>query len=122
MLVKCSSRPFEDSPVNDTIGKACPQFTWWGQLTTGQIREELKQSKEWLEDRIQCKIYTLIYPYGKFNKQVEAIAKEQGYAYALTVNAQTKETLDFTNPYELTRYRVNGQQDTHPEGFFADKR
>ncbi len=53
-------------------------------LTTAEINEELKSSKEWLETLTQTTVTTMSYPHGAFNSQVQEIAASVGYLYAAT--------------------------------------
>ncbi len=55
-------------------------------LSPIKIREELKSSKEWLENIIERKVNTMSYPHGAFNSHVEEIAASVGYLYAATSN------------------------------------
>ena len=53
-------------------------------LQAAEINEELKSSKEWLENLTQTNISTMSYPHGAFNSQVQEIAASVGYIYAAT--------------------------------------
>ena len=53
-------------------------------LRAAEINEELKSSKEWLENLTQTNISTMSYPHGAFNSQVQEIAASVGYLYAAT--------------------------------------
>ena len=53
-------------------------------LQAAEINEELKSSKEWLENLTQTNISTMSYPHGAFNSQVQEIAASVGYLYAAT--------------------------------------
>lgn len=55
-------------------------------LSPNKIKDELKSSKDWLENITERKITTMSYPHGAFNPQVENIAAEVGYLYAATSN------------------------------------
>jgi hypothetical protein len=53
-------------------------------LQAAEITDELKSSKEWLENLTQRNITTMSYPHGAFNSQVQEIAASVGYLYAAT--------------------------------------
>lgn len=53
-------------------------------LQATEITDELKSSKEWLENLTQRNITTMSYPHGAFNSQVQEIAASVGYLYAAT--------------------------------------
>ena len=53
-------------------------------LQATEITDELKSSKEWLENLTQKNITTMSYPHGAFNSQVQEIAASVGYLYAAT--------------------------------------
>ena len=55
-------------------------------LSPIKIKDELKSSKEWLENVIEQRINTMSYPHGAFNSEVEEIAASIGYLYAATSN------------------------------------
>jgi peptidoglycan/xylan/chitin deacetylase (PgdA/CDA1 family) len=106
-----SNGPFQESPINDTPGQFCPSFLFGGQLNTGQIRGELAKSKDDLEKNLGITIHFLVYPFGKYNKQVMEIAKETGYTMAVTVEPQVDEHADLAdNAFDIHRIRMNGQQ------------
>ena len=53
-------------------------------LQATEITDELKSSKDWLENLTQKNITTMSYPHGAFNSQVQEIAASVGYLYAAT--------------------------------------
>ncbi len=103
--------PFQSSPTDDTAGQICPRFTFGGQLNTGQIRGELKQSRDDIEKNLGTKTHFLIYPFGKYNPQVIQIAKDLGYSMATSVEPQYDGVIDLlNNPFAIHRIRMQGQQ------------
>lgn len=66
-------------------------------------RRQLRESKTFLEWSGLATIYSLSYPNGEFNSELEGILREENYLTAVTGEAGLN-TLE-TNPYEL--YRVN---------------
>lgn len=53
-------------------------------LNTAEINEELKLSKDWLENLTQRDVTTMSYPHGAFDSKVREIAASVGYLYAAT--------------------------------------
>jgi peptidoglycan/xylan/chitin deacetylase (PgdA/CDA1 family) len=53
-------------------------------LSPTKIIDELKSSKEWLENKIGKSVLTMSYPHGAFNLQVKEIAASVGYLFAAT--------------------------------------
>ena len=91
-------------------------------LQAAEINEELKSSKEWLENLTQTNISTMSYPHGAFNSQVQEIAASVGYLYAATsswgcyqVGVKPLEIprIDIWNLDNKTalRQKINGQWD-----------
>lgn len=115
--IKNGKGNFEDSPLN-TDEKPCSKFGAQEKLTVGQIKYEFEQSKKELENNLDVQISHLIYPLGFYNKQAQEIAKNLGYSFATTVQPQKANVVDFTNPFEIGRVRVQGQQDGSLNGFF----
>ncbi len=73
-------------------------------ISSDKIDTELKQSKENLETMFGIKVISLCYPSGKTNSEVETIAKNIGYTYAVTTNSKLT---SFSDLLLLNRYRVN---------------
>ncbi len=116
-----SQTPYLDSPIgNETT--PCPHFGFTGQLTTGQILSDITISKKTLEEKLGIKVSHLVYPYGYYNQQVMDLTKQTGYLFATTVIGQSEEITDLTDPFELNRYRVQGQQSGQLSGFFVGYR
>lgn len=105
-----SNGPFADSPINDNENQYCPYFTFGGQLNSGQIRGELKNSKEELEKNLGIKVSSIVYPYGKYNQQVMDIAAKLGYSFGFTVEPQQNQDMDLNSPFNIPRIRMQGQQ------------
>ncbi len=76
------------------------------------LLNELKGSKEELEQRLGIHVATLAYPYGIHNEKVMQVAKEAGYEAAFTVNGQ--KALHSSAPENIGRYIV---QSTIPSTF-----
>lgn len=55
------------------------------QLTEAQIREELSDSKQLLEENLHTEVSVLCYPYGDFDLRVQRIAQEVGFTAALAI-------------------------------------
>jgi peptidoglycan/xylan/chitin deacetylase (PgdA/CDA1 family) len=50
-----------------------------------QARQEIKQSRSDIEDRLQKKVYSFAYPSGCYNDRIIDLVKDSGYHYALSV-------------------------------------
>ncbi len=111
---------FLGSPVDNNDHTSCSTFAIQERLNTGQLEFELSESKKILEQKLGIKVSHLVYPFGFHNTQVHDIAKRVGYQFATTVVPQTNYITDFTNPFELGRIRVQGQQDGSLNGFFVE--
>ncbi len=117
--IKDKNGEFEDSPISN-IEKPCSSFAIQEKLSSGQIKYEFEKSKNKLEKNLNIKISHLIYPFGFYNKQAQEIAKNLGYSFATTVKPQKNNIVDFTNPFEVGRFRVQGQQVGDLKGFFVN--
>ncbi|MBR0061101.1 MAG: polysaccharide deacetylase family protein, partial [Selenomonadaceae bacterium] len=67
-------------------------------------RRQLRESKTFLEWSGLATIYSLSYPNGEFDSELEEILREENYLTAVTGEAGLN-TLD-TNPYELRRVHI----------------
>lgn len=124
LAVKQKDTPtgFAASVVSNEENKECPEFNSGSKLNTAQIKGELKKSKQELETQLGEKVYSIVYPFGNYNEQVEAIAKELGYSFGFTVKPQNlNKEVNFDSPYSIPRTRVNGQQSGKLIGFFEVK-
>ena len=116
---------FLETPVSTVTANQrdeCPSLNYPSQMNNFQVKNELINSKKTLESNLGIKVTTLVYPFGHHNKQTMQFAKDVGYEFAFTVMSQGNENLDLTSPFNLPRYRVNGQQDSVLRGFFAGGR
>lgn len=71
---------------NVTIGGHGYSHLRLADLSTEQIRKELRQSKEFLENLTGRTVDTMSYPHGSYNAYVLKIAEELGYKFAATSN------------------------------------
>ena len=69
-----------------TIGAHGFSHRHLNRLSPKEITDELKSSKEWLENKIGKSVLTMSYPHGAFNSLVEEIASSVGYMFAATSN------------------------------------
>ena len=67
-----------------TIGSHGHSHAHLAELPSLEVRNELRQSKEWLEQTIQKPVTTLSYPHGSFNAEVVRLAADTGYKFAAT--------------------------------------
>ena len=75
-----------------------------GALSPADIRRELADSKDVLEQKLQTPISVLCYPYGDVNDTVAGLAEETGYAQAVTTEFGRARPTD--NPLRLPRISV----------------
>lgn len=73
------------------------------QMTDAQVEKECRESKDQIEKIIHKPVNALSYPYGRYNKNVLAIA-EKYYKYCVTTNYGNYKTGD--NRYEIKRINV----------------
>ncbi len=76
-------------------------------LNNSEIFNELKYSKEILEEKINKKVDFLAYPYGsqnEVNSQIIQIAKEVGYQMAFSTKRQFQQTDIF---FDVPRYNID---------------
>lgn len=66
-----------------------------------RISSEIYDSKRILEEKLQCKVDLLAYPYGWFNQIIETIAVQAGYQGLFTVNWGVN--LPTANPLRIRR-------------------
>ncbi|MGO2082397.1 polysaccharide deacetylase family protein [Vagococcus sp.] len=70
-----------------------------------QIKEELIQSKKWLDETLNQSTQLLCYPAGRYDERVQLIAKEAGYDFAITTDPGLATSDE--NFYSLKRVRIN---------------
>lgn len=71
-----------------------------------RIREDLRRSKEMIEENIGNEVYALTYPYGAVNEEVIEVARELGFELMYTVRKELNDSK--TSPYELFRINADG--------------
>jgi peptidoglycan/xylan/chitin deacetylase (PgdA/CDA1 family) len=114
---------FLPSPVvSNSNNTNCSNLNFAGQLNTSQIKGELLESKDKLENELQTNIEAIVYPFGHYNQEVINIAKEVGYTYGYSVEAQSEEIISLEKPFQIPRYRAFGQQELPLTNFFDGKR
>jgi peptidoglycan/xylan/chitin deacetylase (PgdA/CDA1 family) len=99
--------------------KPCPQFTYPGGLTIGQADYELKESKKFLQEKLEITVDSLVYPFGNYNPKTIELAKKNGYKFAFTTKASVTPQTPQSTLFELPRTTVGGQQTSELRGFFV---
>ncbi len=89
-----------------TIGSHGHSHTHLAELSSLEVHNELRQSKEWLEQTIQKTVTTLSYPHGSFNAEVVRLAADTGYKFAATSKWGVYQV--GTRPLEIPRIDVWG--------------
>jgi hypothetical protein len=79
--VDIASHTVSHSALNARKGRTEEQYRAW-------LAEELKGSKDILEQKLGIKVTTLAYPYGLHNEIVREVAMQSGYEAAFTVYGQ----------------------------------
>jgi peptidoglycan/xylan/chitin deacetylase (PgdA/CDA1 family) len=108
-------------PENSKDKNICPKFDSGETLDTGEVFQELNQSKITLEAKLGIKITQIVYPFGHYNKQVEDLSKQVGYKFATSVEPEHNKTIDLDHLFATPRIRIHGQQTGQLNGFFRDK-
>ena len=90
-----------------TIGSHSHSHAHLARLSSLEIHNELRQSKEWLEQTIQKVVTTLSYPHGSFNAEVVRLAADAGYKFAATSKWGVYQV--GTRPLEIPRIDVWGR-------------
>lgn len=79
-----------------------------GKMTSAQQRQQLTESKAFLEQLIGKPVRDFCYPAGKYNETTIALAKEIGYRTATTVKeGRASGARVSAKPFELPRIRVS---------------
>ena len=89
-----------------TIGSHGHSHTHLAELSSLEVHNELRHSKEWLEQTIQKTVTTLSYPHGSFNAEVVRLAADTGYKFAATSKWGVYQV--GTRPLEIPRIDVWG--------------
>jgi peptidoglycan/xylan/chitin deacetylase (PgdA/CDA1 family) len=76
------------------------------QLPAAACREELRRSREMIEERLGCEVAHLAYPFGSYDERVREIAAETGYRSACSVQIGISASDD--DPLALHRVPVSG--------------
>jgi peptidoglycan/xylan/chitin deacetylase (PgdA/CDA1 family) len=76
------------------------------ELPAADCREELRRSRELLEDQLGCAVEHLAYPFGSYSDSTRAIAAETGYRSACSVREGLSGSDD--DPLALHRVPVTG--------------
>lgn len=76
-----------------------------------RLHEELVESRNLLENKLQSPIHYLSYPIGGFTAEAQTLAREGGYRLAFTTNrAYARSGLD---PYALRRVKMTNKDRSH---------
>ncbi len=78
-------------------------------LEPNYVKYELEKSKNTLEDKLGEKIVALSYPFGRFNEQVQEIARKVGYklAFGFHPHINQTENSDFPTVFRIPIYRID---------------
>jgi peptidoglycan/xylan/chitin deacetylase (PgdA/CDA1 family) len=76
-------------------------------LDDSQLENELKTSKDTLENEFGINVETFVYPYGRFDENVDKKLKDFGYSLGITTKSGTASYIK--NPYELPRRRIDNR-------------
>ncbi len=101
LLSKDQIRTMASNPLFE-IGSHAVSHSNLANLTPDQQREELLQSKAYLQEITQAPIESLAFPDGSYTRETLDIAAECGYNYQLAVNYRFEE--DKNDPRILDRF------------------
>ena len=76
-------------------------------LDSRELEDELKTSKDVLESEFGIKVETFVYPYGKFDENIEEKLKNLDYSLGITTKSGTASLTK--NPFKLPRRRVDNR-------------
>jgi peptidoglycan/xylan/chitin deacetylase (PgdA/CDA1 family) len=76
-------------------------------LDDQSIKNELENSKSYLENKFKGRVNALVYPYGKFDDNVIKKAREAGYVLGITTEPGIVDLKD--NHFKLNRIRVDNR-------------
>jgi peptidoglycan/xylan/chitin deacetylase (PgdA/CDA1 family) len=68
-------------------------------------KQEIRESKRWLEDFLGRSVRAFAYPYGDYSRATAAVVEQAGFDLACTTKASA--VFSGTNPYELPRIAIN---------------
>lgn len=95
------------------IGSHAKSHRLLTQMNTKDLKSELFESKSTLEDIIQNSIYSISYPFGKFNQKTIQTSKDAGYKYgvaAIDFNSIRKDDNNFAlKRFNIYRFDTNRQ-------------
>ena len=69
-----------------------------------QLKEELLESKNYLEDSLGMEISMISYPFGKYNEKVQKLTQESKYKFAF--NSDFSRILNKNNRYKIPRTEI----------------
>jgi len=96
-----------------TIGSHTRSHPILAHLTKEQQRQELSQSRSYIESQLARPIYTLAYPVGRadsFTEQTQLLAKQSGYRVAFSFMTGINFKLDQSSAFALKRISVDGNK------------
>ncbi|MFN3870112.1 MAG: polysaccharide deacetylase family protein [Aquificaceae bacterium] len=88
------------------IGSHSLTHPYLSQISPQRAKEEIKDSKSLLEDKLGVEIKSFCYPYGDYNSQVRDLVADAGYKLAFTTKEGKVE--DSPNLFEIKRITVFG--------------
>lgn len=72
-----------------------------------RIKEDMRTSKQLIEENLGNKVYAFAYPYGVYSDAVVNLLKQEGYTVGFTID-QGKNT-KYNSPMKLKRYTADGR-------------
>lgn len=73
-------------------------------ISSEKVKQEVVESKKYLEELLGKDIYGFCYPFGDYNELAKNAVREAGYKYALSYNHRPKD--DITDLFEINRTGV----------------
>lgn len=90
-----------------TIGSHSVTHKNLTKLNHKELVDELKKSKNFLEEMLRRKVNSFAYPFGKYNKIIISEIQKTGYMNAVSTNYGSLHTI--TNIFELKRIRIGNK-------------
>ncbi len=81
----------------------------FAQLSTSAKRQELTDSKRWLEDRFNVPVRSFAFPFGIYQPEDPQLVAEAGYESAVTTDPGIDDT-ETPDPFRLRRVKISGKE------------
>lgn len=90
------------------IGAHTLNHTTLTEVSHSKAKEEIEGSKAYLENLLEQQIYMFCYPYGKYNKTIEAIVRAAGFKAARTCEHARSDRVADPFEWNISLHASNG--------------